>query len=538
MKPVFILTFLLLLFEGSLNATTYYVNNMGGNDGNSGTSESAAWNSLSKVNSFGFNSGDIVSFKCGDRFSGTTISGKSNITFNSYGSGDRPVIDGESSIKCINLDGQSNITFTGLKIVNGLPACINLWRCDNVTIESCNVDSSKGGDYHNANIYTGYGTNLTIKNSTINYGYQASPTVDPYGNLGIYIDQTQNTLLEHDTIIGNRSNIRVGFGDGNPYEFTRGLIVRYCLVKDGVWDNVDDDGSYAAQFYYNVFETGAGSWFHVNIYLFSDGSGSHSTFAPKFGTYYNNTFIQRGGNIIFSLSPDILVQTEGMQFQNNIIYNENGSEFWEDITPWSNFNVAFNHNIYSTDGTWRLHNASKDFAQWQSAGYDAATRCTNPLFVNYAGGDYTLQSTSPAIGTGSNVGLNKDMKGNPVPVNTPDIGAYQYTGEKHSTGTGNSSTTKMPTIFAIEQNYPNPFNPTTKINYQVPSDAKVILEVYNIAGQKVAELVNQDQIAGYYSVSFGAASKLSSGIYIYRMTASDKATGKNFSESRKMMLLK
>jgi Secretion system C-terminal sorting domain len=97
----------------------------------------------------------------------------------------------------------------------------------------------------------------------------------------------------------------------------------------------------------------------------------------------------------------------------------------------------------------------------------------------------------------------------------------------------------VPKDFELSQNYPNPFNPSTKINYQVPVDAKVILEVYNIAGQKVVELVNQDQPAGFYSVSFGTSSnKLASGVYIYRIAATEKVSGKNFSSIKKMMLLK
>ena len=95
----------------------------------------------------------------------------------------------------------------------------------------------------------------------------------------------------------------------------------------------------------------------------------------------------------------------------------------------------------------------------------------------------------------------------------------------------------VPKDFSVSQNYPNPFNPSTKIDYQVPVDAKVIMEVYNIAGQKVMDLVNQQMSAGYYTVDFGA-SKLSSGVYIYRLVASDLATGHNFSSIKKMMLLK
>jgi hypothetical protein len=94
-----------------------------------------------------------------------------------------------------------------------------------------------------------------------------------------------------------------------------------------------------------------------------------------------------------------------------------------------------------------------------------------------------------------------------------------------------------PRNFELSQNYPNPFNPSTKIDYQVPVDAKVILEVYNLTGQKVVELVNQNQTAGYYSVDFGST-KLSSGLYIYRLTASENATGNSFSSIKKMMMLK
>jgi|CZKP01.1.fsa_nt_gi hypothetical protein len=96
----------------------------------------------------------------------------------------------------------------------------------------------------------------------------------------------------------------------------------------------------------------------------------------------------------------------------------------------------------------------------------------------------------------------------------------------------------IPEFFDLSQNYPNPFNPSTSIKYQLPVDAKVILEVYNITGQKVSEIVNQDQSAGYYIVAFGQTAKLSSGVYIYRIIAIDKATGNNFSSIKKMMLLK
>jgi hypothetical protein len=96
----------------------------------------------------------------------------------------------------------------------------------------------------------------------------------------------------------------------------------------------------------------------------------------------------------------------------------------------------------------------------------------------------------------------------------------------------------LPKNFELSQNYPNPFNPTTKINYSLPNDSRITLEVYNIIGERIAQLVNEQQSAGYYTVNFGKSSNnISSGIYIYKFTAEDNS-GKSFSSIKKMILLK
>ncbi|MFV1883659.1 MAG: T9SS type A sorting domain-containing protein [Balneola sp.] len=90
-----------------------------------------------------------------------------------------------------------------------------------------------------------------------------------------------------------------------------------------------------------------------------------------------------------------------------------------------------------------------------------------------------------------------------------------------------------PTAISLDQNYPNPFNPSTNISFALPSTQKVTLKVYNMLGQEVATLVNNQTLqAGSQSVSFDA-SALSSGVYIYRLTGAN-----NVVLTKKMTLIK
>ncbi|MCL5028589.1 MAG: T9SS type A sorting domain-containing protein [Bacteroidetes bacterium] len=91
----------------------------------------------------------------------------------------------------------------------------------------------------------------------------------------------------------------------------------------------------------------------------------------------------------------------------------------------------------------------------------------------------------------------------------------------------------LPAKFSLSQNYPNPFNPTTTINYLLPQTSFVTIKVYDVLGNEVATLVNEEKKAGSYSVQLSAVSKqLASGVYFYRMRAGD------FVETRKLLLLK
>ncbi len=95
----------------------------------------------------------------------------------------------------------------------------------------------------------------------------------------------------------------------------------------------------------------------------------------------------------------------------------------------------------------------------------------------------------------------------------------------------------IPNRFILAQNYPNPFNPTSTIKFALPKTAKVLLEVYNVLGQKVADLVNQKLVAGYHSVKWNAVNN-ASGVYFYKLTATSENGEQLFTSSKKMILLK
>ncbi len=100
---------------------------------------------------------------------------------------------------------------------------------------------------------------------------------------------------------------------------------------------------------------------------------------------------------------------------------------------------------------------------------------------------------------------------------------------------------ELPKDYAISQNYPNPFNPTTRIDYQLPFDSKVTIELYGITGEKVTTLINEELAAGYYTADVNASNlSLASGVYICRMVAQDQSTqnAKTFVQIKKLMLLK
>ena len=95
---------------------------------------------------------------------------------------------------------------------------------------------------------------------------------------------------------------------------------------------------------------------------------------------------------------------------------------------------------------------------------------------------------------------------------------------------------QTPEFFALRENFPNPFNPSTQLKFELPEAAEVSIKVYNIMGQEVATLINDQMIAGFHTTTF-KADNLSSGVYIASLTAIG-SSGEQFVREIKMQLIK
>lgn len=111
------------------------------------------------------------------------------------------------------------------------------------------------------------------------------------------------------------------------------------------------------------------------------------------------------------------------------------------------------------------------------------------------------------------------------------INSTSHFPKRESTVTSNNIAGNIPKQFSLQQNYPNPFNPSTNIRYDVPKQSHVTISIFNILGEKILELVNEEKAAGSYEVTWNAHN-LSNGVYVYTMRSG------NFVDSKKLILLK
>ena len=216
------------------------------------------------------------------------------------------------------------------------------------------------------------------------------------------------------------------------------------------------------------------------------------------------------------------------------------SMFWQvydadNITPWQNgvFENIFNYPLPVELSSFTAQITANDevFLKW-----------IIQASVNNYGFDIERNSTSDSS-TWVNIGFVEGISNSTFPVE------YNFTDRSYREGTKTNYRLKMidndgtyeysnivevltlPQSFSLEQNFPNPFNPSTKIRFSLPHSANIKLEVFNILGEKISDLIDAEMDAGNHEIEF-SANNLASGLYIYRLSTKD------FVDVKKMVVAK
>ncbi len=413
----------------ALASTTYYVDCSAGNDSNPGTSVSAAWSTVTKVNSVAYSPGDTILFKKGctwtDAYLYTTSSGLagSPITFGAYGSGAQPIFSGQTyglyvHSSYVTIDGLHFSHATTMGIISGNA------NITGVVVENSTVDySTKSGIFLYGNAPGSY----TVGNFTFLHNIVANngTTTD---DQGIYIDNSNNNILD-----GNTWDSNAGYGV-QIQDSSDNNTVRYNYFHNngfaGSWGG-------ALTIYNNqtsVYHLPTGNQIYGNV---SNGDRYGllvgGTTATVNNTVVNNTFYGNQYGLI--IQSGITFGT----FKNNIVWSTN-TAYPLDVTG----SVSSDYNIVGP--------AHSGFIQWNGSSYDSLgtyssatgndshSKASDPLFVNSSSANFTLQSTSPAIDAGVNAGTAYQMELDPTstfPWTTLnensygkgwDIGAFIFTG--------------------------------------------------------------------------------------------------------------
>jgi hypothetical protein len=369
-----------------------------------------------------------------------------------------------------------------------------------------NIIFSSDSAVYGGGIFNTSGSNPFLFDVAFNRNYAVG-----YGG-GIYNQLNSSPLL---TVIEFNENTSA-FGGGLFNSSSSPLLVNVTFNK-----NIAFSGG--GLFNLNGSPQLVNSLFSLNSAHFGGGIMNSDSSSPELMN------VSISGNSADSIGGGIYNLTSSPILTNSIVWGNsaggNGNEIYNDEES----TITLNYSLFG--------NANGDTVK--GGGFDVENSISDdPLFIDAVIGDLHLQVNSPAIDAGdpetdlSLYAINDetdsiDLDGNMRLFNERiDIGAYEFQGV-----TSVELQDDVPGEFVLLQNYPNPFNPITNIEYKVVNNESVSLKVYDILGREVTTLVNEEQPAGNYDVTFNA-SGLSSGVYFYSLKAG------NFTETKKMVVLK
>ena len=208
--------------------------------------------------------------------------------------------------------------------------------------------------------------------------------------------------------------------------------------------------------------------------------------------------------------------------------------FPSEYTPGNSYIITVSHNGGSTitnfNGSCRIgsgqQNAGVISAGTNTVVYNVGSETNGIHFSTNYHSSGTFNWTAPSIGTGF---VKLYIAGQQGSKSGPNTALVLTSNENTTSVHGINGNT--PTKLTLSQNYPNPFNPETIIEYSVPQEGHLKLEIFDITGQKIETLFDGFQETGYYTIAWNA-SEYSSGVYLYRLTLEDRII------TKRMTLLK
>ena len=289
---------------------------------------------------------------------------------------------------------------------------------------------------------------------------------------------------------------------------------------DVIWlDTRDNPGSNISALYYSNSNDGGTTW-SQNERL-SDFFDPHLGWPnqQKMGDYFDMVSDSNGANLAwaatFNNEQDVyysyimdttnVIPVELISFSASVGVNVVNLE-WETATELNNHGFEIEKSSNRT-------NHPKGKADWRTIGFIEGNGTTSEP-QHYSFTDNLLGSESSIL---SYRLKQVDFNGSFTYSEIVDVGI-------------------PPSVFSLSQNYPNPFNPNTRIKFTIPSNVKrqtlnVTLKVYDVLGNEVATLIDEEKQPGVYEIEFDG-SNLSSGIYLYRLTAGE------FNDEKKLVLIK
>jgi hypothetical protein len=343
--------------------------------------------------------------------------------------------------------------------------------------------------------------NLIISNEAI----RVAPGVTSAGGGGIRCGDGNPRILNN--VIMSNSGM---YGGGIVLNYTGAIVRNNIIYSNRVYQAVAGAPTYG----------GGGIWINNNL-------GS----TPKI--IENNTIIDNsafGGSSIGGSGGGILVWSTSIDARNNIVWG-NTQNYGNQIALFGSGTANITYS--DVEGGWPGTGNIDEY----------------PLFVFEFTGFY-LFDNSLCIDAGDPDAQYNDPEGDPGMGLWPakgtvrnDMGAYGGPNSSELspfdiTSSGEETNDNSIADFRLDQNFPNPFNPTTKIRFQITEPGFVSLNVFDVLGNNVATLVEEDKPAGNHEVEFNAntsafgSQNIASGIYYYRLAAD------NYTETRKMILLK